>query len=92
MAQLAIIKERRRQVWRGSDGDYQADGQAGVNGSAGQSQADKLFCVYFSLTSVQVFKYSVPDSIRPCGDRRYVGHGTCSKESSAYLQNWLPSC
>ena len=30
MAQLAIIKQMNRQVSRGSDGDYQADEQAGV--------------------------------------------------------------
>ena len=30
MAQLVIIKQMSRQVWRGSAGDYQADDQAGV--------------------------------------------------------------
>ena len=30
MDQLAIIKQMSMQVSRGSDGDYQADGQAGV--------------------------------------------------------------
>ena len=30
MAQLAIIKQMNRQESRGSDGDYQADDQAGV--------------------------------------------------------------
>ena len=30
LAQLAIIKQMSRRVWRGSDGDYQADERAGV--------------------------------------------------------------
>ena len=30
MAELAIIKQMNRHVSRGSDGDYQADEQAGV--------------------------------------------------------------
>ena len=40
MAQLASIRQMRRQVLRGSAGEYQADEQASVAGSAGEYQAD----------------------------------------------------
>ena len=40
-AQLASIRQMRRQVSRGSGADYEADEQAGVSSSAGEYQADE---------------------------------------------------